>query len=150
MKEPMCCSPWGHRESDTAEWLNGNGKMFSKRMNQDLYIAPLKRAPFQALGVCKQETPKKFRGASVKERGFPHDSEVKNLRERPVQPLAWQDPLKEEMTTHSSIVAWNILWSEEPSGLQYKRPQRVRRDWATEQTQCPREGSENLKLNRGK
>ena len=29
--------------------------------------------------------------------------------------LGWEDPLKEEMTTHSSILAWRILWTEEPS-----------------------------------
>ena len=39
--------------------------------------------------------------------------------------LAQEDPLKEEMTTHSSILAWNITWTEEPGGLQSMRLQRV-------------------------
>ena len=30
----------------------------------------------------------------------------------------WEDPLKKEMTTHSSILAWEIPWAEEPGGLQ--------------------------------
>ena len=30
------------------------------------------------------------------------------------QSLDWEDPLKEEMATHSSILAWKILWKEEP------------------------------------
>ena len=32
--------------------------------------------------------------------------------------LSWEDPLEEEMTTHSSIFAWRMLWTEEPGGLQ--------------------------------
>ena len=30
----------------------------------------------------------------------------------------WEDPLKKEMTTHSSTLAWKSLWTEEPGGLQ--------------------------------
>ena len=30
----------------------------------------------------------------------------------------WEDPLEEGMATHSSILAWRILWTEEPGGLQ--------------------------------
>ena len=29
----------------------------------------------------------------------------------------WEDPLEKEMTTHSSILAWKIPWTEEPSGV---------------------------------
>ena len=29
----------------------------------------------------------------------------------------WEDPLEEEMATHSSILAWRIPWTEEPGGL---------------------------------
>ena len=32
--------------------------------------------------------------------------------------LGWEDPLKEEIATHSSILAWEIPWTEEPGGLQ--------------------------------
>ena len=32
--------------------------------------------------------------------------------------MAWEDPLKKEMATHSSILAWRIPWTEEPGGLQ--------------------------------
>ena len=34
-----------------------------------------------------------------------------------VQSLGWEDPLEEEMATHSSILAWRIPWIEEPGGL---------------------------------
>ena len=33
-----------------------------------------------------------------------------------VQFLGWEDPLEEEMATHSSILAWIIPWTEEPGG----------------------------------
>ena len=32
--------------------------------------------------------------------------------------LVWEDPLEKEMATHSSSLAWEIPWTEEPSGLQ--------------------------------
>ena len=33
-----------------------------------------------------------------------------------VQSLDWEDPLEEEIATHSSILAWRIPWTEEPGG----------------------------------
>ena len=47
------------------------------------------------------------------------------MQETQVQPLGWQDPPEEEMATHSSILAWEILWTEEPGGLQSMGSQRV-------------------------
>ena len=35
-----------------------------------------------------------------------------------VQSLGWEDPLEDEMATHSSILALKIPWTEEPGGLQ--------------------------------
>ena len=35
-----------------------------------------------------------------------------------VRSLGQEDPLEKEMATHSSILAWRILWTEEPGGLQ--------------------------------
>ena len=40
--------------------------------------------------------------------------------------------LKEEMTTHSSVLAWRIPWIEEPGRLESMGPQRVGRDWVSE------------------
>ena len=45
-----------------------------------------------------------------------------------VQSLDWEDPLEEEMATHSSTLVWRIPWTEEPSGLQSLGLQRVRHD----------------------
>ena len=39
-----------------------------------------------------------------------------------------EDPLEEEMATHSSILVWRIPWTEEPGGLQSIALQRVRHD----------------------
>ena len=39
-------------------------------------------------------------------------------QETQVQSLGQEDPLEKEMATHSSILAWRIPWTEEPSGLQ--------------------------------
>ena len=50
------------------------------------------------------------------------------MQETRVQSLGWEDPLEEEMATHSSILAWKIPWTEEPDRLQSTVPQRVRRD----------------------
>ena len=41
-----------------------------------------------------------------------------------LQSLGWEDPLEEEMTTHSSILAWRIPWTEGPGGLQSRGSQR--------------------------
>ena len=56
--------------------------------------------------------------------GFPGGSVVKNppaiqeLQEMHVRFLGWEDPLEEGMTTHSSILAWRIPWTEEPGKIQ--------------------------------
>ena len=42
------------------------------------------------------------------------------MPEMRVQSLGWEDPLEEEMTTHSSTLAWEIPWTEEPGGLQHR------------------------------
>ena len=45
---------------------------------------------------------------------------IKNLpamQEMRVRSLGQKDPLEEEMATHSSILAWRILWTEEPGGV---------------------------------
>ena len=45
-----------------------------------------------------------------------------------VRSLGWEDPLEEEMATHSTILAWRIPWTEEPGGLQSTGLQRVGHD----------------------
>ena len=53
------------------------------------------------------------------------------MQETQVPSLSWEDPLKTEMATHSSILAWRIPWTEKPGGLQSIELLRVGHDWAT-------------------
>ena len=39
------------------------------------------------------------------------------MQETRIQFLGWEDPLEKGMATRSSILAWRILWTEEPGGL---------------------------------
>ena len=59
--------------------------------------------------------------------GFPGGSAVKNLPGRPetwLQTLGQEDPLEKEMAMHSSILAWEIPWTDEPGRLH-----RVAKSW---------------------
>ena len=53
------------------------------------------------------------------------------MRETRVRSLGWENPLKKEMATHSSTLAWKFPWMEEPGRLQSMGLQRVGHDWAT-------------------
>ena len=58
---------------------------------------------------------------------------VKNLpamQETLVLSLGREDPLEKGMATHSSILAWRILWTEDAGGLQFTGLQRVEYDWS--------------------
>ena len=63
--------------------------------------------------------------------GFPSGSAVKNLhaeqesQETSVPSLGWEDLLEDEVATHSSILAWEIPWTEEPGRRQSIRLQRA-------------------------
>ena len=63
--------------------------------------------------------------------GFPGAAVVKNppANAGHVESIpGWKDPLEKEMATRSSILAWDIPWTEEPGGLQSTGSQRVRHD----------------------
>ena len=47
------------------------------------------------------------------------------MQETQVQSLGQEDPLEKGVATHSSILAWEISWAEEPVGLQSLESQRV-------------------------
>ena len=50
------------------------------------------------------------------------------MQETWVPSLGWEDPLEKGMATHSSILAWEIPWTEEPGGLQCRGLPRVGHD----------------------
>ena len=59
---------------------------------------------------------------------------VKNplaVQETQVRSLGWEDPLEGEVATHSSILAGEIAWTEEPSGPQSVVPRRIGHDLVT-------------------
>ena len=68
--------------------------------------------------------------------GFPNGSVVKNppakkeTQKMWVWYLGWKNPLEECMATHSNILAWRILRTEEPGGLQFMGLQRFEHDWS--------------------
>ena len=68
-------------------------------------------------------------------KGRPGGSVAKNppaKQESWVQSLGWEDPLEKEMATDSSILAWEIPWTEEPGGLQSMGSERLRHDRSDE------------------
>ena len=54
------------------------------------------------------------------------------IQETWVRSLGPEDPLEKEIATHSRILAWEILWTEEPDGLQSIGSQKSRHHWVTE------------------
>ena len=65
-------------------------------------------------------------GASGKKTHLP----MKESQEPQIWSLGWEDSLEEEMTPHSSILAWVTSWTEEPGWLQPIGLQRVGQDWS--------------------
>ena len=53
-----------------------------------------------------------------------------------VQSLAWEDPLEKKMANQSSILAWEIPWTEEPGGLQSIGLQKSQTRLSEETTTC--------------
>ena len=72
---------------------------------------------------------------------FPGSAVVKNrlpmqkAQEMQVRSLGGKYPEEKKTATHSSILAWEIPWTEEPDGLQYIGSQRVKHNLATKQKQ---------------
>ena len=57
------------------------------------------------------------------------------MQERWVRSQGREDSLEKEMAIHSWVLAWEILWTEEPGGLLSMGSQRVENDWSTKQQQ---------------
>ena len=72
---------------------------------------------FELLPLCYR--------ASLVSQTVKNPSEVQETR---LQSLYQEDILEKGMTTHSSILAWRIPWTEEPGGLSSSGSQRVRHD----------------------
>ena len=55
-------------------------------------------------------------------------TDLSAMQEIRVQSLGWDDPLEKGIATHSSFLAWEIPWTEEPGGLLSMGSQRVGHD----------------------
>ena len=60
---------------------------------------------------------------------------MQETQDTQVRSLCQEDPLEEEMATHSSSLAWRLLWTAEPGGLLSMGSQRARHYLTTEQRQ---------------
>ena len=60
---------------------------------------------------------------------------MQETQEKQAQSLCWEDPLEEERATHSSSLAWEISWTEEPVGYSPWGRKRVENDLVTKQKQ---------------
>ena len=89
--------------------------------------------------IKKNQRSCRTNGSPIIALGFPGGSAVKSLpamqemQEIQVRSLGVEDCLEEEMATHSSILPWEIPWTEEPGSLQSMGSQRVDNDLATKQ-----------------
>ena len=98
----------------------------------------------RSLACCSSRGRRVRHGLGTGQQHAPRDSQVtqweriylsmQELRETGVQFLGQKDPLEKEMATCSSILAWEISWTEEPGGLQSMGSKRVEHDHPTEQT----------------
>ena len=80
--------------------------------------------------ILGEENQEKFQYRKV----FPGGSVVKNPQRRWVRSMGREDPLEKEMTVHSSILAWEVPWTEEPGRLSPQDHKKVGCDLATTTT----------------
>ena len=117
--------------------------MSSALASRVLYHWTTRGGPVDPVNAAKSECPDFFFYSSLRitlrsgwGRGFPYGSAEKNLpaMQKTKETWGWSlgrdDPLEKEMATHSSILAWEIPWTEEPGGLQSIGSQRVGHDWS--------------------
>ena len=69
-----------------------------------------------------------YKGSQGGARDKEPDCQCRRCKRPRVPPPGWEDPLEKEMATHSSLLAWEIPWTEEPGGLQSMGSKRVGRD----------------------
>ena len=110
-----CCSPCGFKESDMTGQLNNKYTFLGAELLQ--WINPnlcSRWLTFFFLNLIKNFFLT-WNGTHAVLVGFPGGSVVKNppaKQETQVQPLGQEDPLEEEMATHSHILAWRIPWTD--------------------------------------
>ena len=133
------CNPWGCKESDTTEWLHfhfslscigeGNGNPLQRSCLEN----PRDRGTWWAAvyGVAQSRTRLNRLSSSSSSTWNCTAESTCNVghSELWVRSLDWEDALEKGMATPSSILAWRILWTEEPDRLQSIGSQKVGHDW---------------------
>ena len=107
-------SSWGHKESDRTERLN-----WTELNLMNWFWKFFKSKCLRGLS----------RWLSVTYRILPLS--MWEMKELWVRSLGQEDPLEKEITIHSSILVWEIPWTEKPSRLPSMRSQRIRHDLVT-------------------
>ena len=97
---------------------------------------PIDRGSWQVIvhGVAESETTERLSIHIYLHLGFPDGSVVKTPPEKQetlIRFMGQKDPLKKEMETNSTILAWKIPWIEKSGGLQSMGSQKVRHDLMT-------------------
>ena len=118
-------------------WCKQNNSKFEMKAwrNDHLIWFPPNHSNFME---SKRTVIKFYRWDKMFAKDFSCGSVVKNL---PAKQKTWvwslgrEDPLEKEVATHSSILAWEIPWTEEPGGLQSMLLQKVRHNLAAKQQQ---------------
>ena len=135
--ENSSCSLWGRLIAGPLAIITPTVGTWSKATN------------FNITGWRGQGNEKTFQAQGLNPDNLwclPGGSVVKNpptTQETQGRSLGWEDPLEEEMATHSSVPAWKTPWTEEPGGLQSMGvTKRVRHGWRTKQT--PIEAAETV------
>ena len=94
-------SPWGEKKLDTTEWL-------THTHTHTITLQP----KLQGYTLVAQTVKR-----------------LPTIQETQVQSLGWEGLLENEIATHSSILAWKMLWMEEPGRLKSMESQRVGHNW---------------------
>ena len=116
-------SPWGSKESDTAEPLSLS--LLCQTMSDEML--PLWMSLSKNFSVLNLLFHIYLFMDSVNGSAVKNPPAMQKPQETQVLSLGRKDPLEEGMATHSSILAWRISWTEEPRGPQ-SGSQRVRND----------------------
>ena len=141
-------SPWGHEESDMTEWLHFHFYALEKEMTTYSSVLawriPGMGEPGRPLSMGSHRVGHDWSdlaaAAAWSLQGFPEGSvgeeSVCNAEDTGDTGLipGWEDPLKKEMATHFSFLAWKIPRTEESGRLQSTVSQRVGHNWVTKHT----------------
>ena len=125
------CQATVHRITKSGTWLSNftfflsgssAGKEFTCNAGDSSSISELGSSPGERIGYLPQYSWASLVAQIVKN--------TPAMQETCIQSLSLGNPLEEGMATHFSILAWRILWTEEPGRLQSMGLHRVGHDWS--------------------